>query len=241
MFNHPNPEYNDLLALLRRPGFARIHLDLLIGGQETDGWPIFHRGLLRDALGEATALKHVSVGTDSQDWGSGIYEGEGQPPSLRCLFPVDKWPELEHLGLRNFKIEQEDLVAILTDVSTTLRSLELSNLAFPSPNDERSSSPPQDWSTLLCAMRDKLGWQSRSVRARPKVSIGAATDSLNHVRHAWVDKQAMDDFLYNGGGNPFFRGAADRPGRRANVYNLMGRGATETDPLDESYAKPWDE
>jgi hypothetical protein len=238
IFNSPNPEYNDLLALLRRPGFARIHLDLLIGGQESQGWPIFHSGLLRDALGEAKALRHVSIGTDLYDWGNA--RGDRRPPSLRCLLPLNEWPELKHFGLRNFKIEQEDLIAILTDISTTLCSLELSNLEFPAPEDRRGSSPLQDWSTLLCTMRDKLGWQSRSVRARPVVRIGAATD-LNHLRHAWVDKQAIDAFLYNGGGNPFFMGAADRPGCAAGVHNLMGRGATETDPFDESYERPWDQ
>jgi hypothetical protein len=64
---------------------------------------------------------------------------------------------------------------------------------------------------------------------------------LNHLRHAWVNKQAIDAFLYNGGGSPFFMGAADRQGYTAGVYNLMGRGVTETDPFDESYERPWDQ
>ncbi|RMJ23857.1 hypothetical protein PHISP_05260 [Aspergillus sp. HF37] len=49
IFDGPCPEYHDLVALLRQPGFSRLDLALLVGAQQYEDWSSLRSGHLRRA------------------------------------------------------------------------------------------------------------------------------------------------------------------------------------------------
>ncbi|KAI0481362.1 hypothetical protein GGR56DRAFT_689071 [Xylariaceae sp. FL0804] len=59
----PCEEYNDLVQVLRQPGFRRLDLALLSTWQDRRNlnWSAFRSGLLERALGEATQVQHISL------------------------------------------------------------------------------------------------------------------------------------------------------------------------------------
>ncbi|KAJ9320821.1 CAZyme family GH18 [Paecilomyces variotii] len=174
IFDGPCEEYNNLVTLLRRPGFERIDLALTCNGQyyNDQRWSSFRNGHLLYALSQALDLKHVSLQTQI-DYSQ--VEGDGFPQSmqfaqhfvpLQTIMPIKKWQKLRHFGLSGFLVQSDDLISALSALPTTLRSIELSFLSF---TGERGN-----WHDLFTDMRSMLDWH-----------------------------RAANDFFYGEGANPF--------------------------------------
>ncbi|KAK4038019.1 hypothetical protein C8A01DRAFT_48313 [Parachaetomium inaequale] len=180
IFTEPCAEYNDLVTVLRRPGFRRLDLALLVGRQSyQEDWSASRSGLLRRALSEAPNIEHISLRTDETQKDS---DDSGAPDRhfvpRKSIFPVDKWLCLRHFGLSQFLVRQNDLLSLLAALPATLRSVELSCLIFLEGT----------YRGLLADMRDTLDWRGRGTRERPKVIVGLPADSISE-RTIWVDEQ----------------------------------------------------
>ncbi|TGJ86687.1 hypothetical protein E0Z10_g2121 [Xylaria hypoxylon] len=97
IFDLPCDDYDNFSTIIQQPGFTRLQLELLVGGQEYEGWPSFRNGLLRQALCKAMDLEHMTFWTDivsdpdaSSQLGAGGSMAHHIP--LRSIFPTDKWP-----------------------------------------------------------------------------------------------------------------------------------------------------
>lgn len=154
IFDAPCAEYHDLVSLLRRPGFARLELALLVGGQQYEDWSSFRSGHLRRALAEAQDLRHFRLTTDVEpNPDAAAIEISGSAIEhfipLRTVFPVDRWPHLQHFGLSGFLVVQSDVVALLMALPPTVRFVELSFLEFLDGGGNHQA--------MLEQMRNELG------------------------------------------------------------------------------------
>ncbi|KPM43235.1 hypothetical protein AK830_g3358 [Neonectria ditissima] len=225
IFDAPCKEYADLFTLLRKPGFRRVDLALLVGGQHRQGWLAFRNGQLQRALGSAADLEHVSLVTNAHyehvcyDWEDNTDE---HFVPLRSIFPADKWPKLRHFGLSGFIVRLSDVVSLLAALPPTLRSVELSFLHF---QDEHGSHRE-----LLQAMRDTLGWRERAVGNRPKVIMGwhPMGMCMGSGRAIWIDDE-VNAFIYEKGNNPFLGTHPD------GLY----QGGTERDVFEPAHERPY--
>lgn len=217
VFEEPNGDYENLVTLLRRPGFSRIDLALLADGEEHENWPSFRSGLLRNALSEAKDLQHVSLRTqvDMDQCGDATEPGTNdsveQFTPLRTIFPIENWQKLQHFGLSNFPVRQDDVLSLLAAMPPTLQSVDLSFLVFLGDGG--------NYRDLLTNMRDTLGWRERIVHQRPNTMIRIGTWNGGSTVNIWLDEE-VNRYLYDDGENPF---------GEAGV--LPGKGV-ERDPLD---------
>ncbi len=215
IFAEPCAEYDNLVALLLRPGFRRLDLALLTGEQSCRGWSAFRSGHLRRALSEAPGMEHISL--RSSESRPDEYRHLNNPPDyrfvpLRTIFPVETWPRLHHFELSQFPVRQNDLLSFLGTLPATLRPVELTCLLFQEGN----------YYDLLEGMRTTLTWRGRIEAERPKVTVGTM-EYVDMGRMVWVDK-AVDSFLYGDGANPFHEGEKNR--------NVLKDGVgIERDPL----------
>ncbi|KAJ9259365.1 hypothetical protein DTO207G8_928 [Paecilomyces variotii] len=200
IFDGPCEEYNNLVTLLRRPGFERIDLALTCNGQyyNDQRWSSFRNGHLLYALSQALDLKHVSLQTQI-DYSQ--VEGDGFPQSmqsaqhfvpLQTIMPIKKWQKLRHFGLSGFLVQSDDLISALSALPTTLRSIELSFLSF---TGERGN-----WHDLFTDMRSMLDWRERPTGERPLLKVHVPT--VGTMRYCCLDR-AANDFFYGEGANPF--------------------------------------
>lgn len=228
VFDEPCEEYEDFVALLRKPGFNRIDLGLLVSTQQDEGWPSFRSGHLKHALGEAKDLQHVSLCTDlGANQEIDVLEEESDVIPLRTIFPIDRWQQLQHLGISGFVVCQDDLISLLAALPASLLSVELSFLHFYGDGNYRN---------LLCDMRDKLGWRDRSASERPKVIIGGGGGGLVAVhvgRATWVEDE-VSEFLYGDGQNPF-----GREGDRFSPNQIRLGFGVERDEFELDFERPW--
>jgi hypothetical protein len=202
IFEGPCREYEDLVSLLRRPGFRRVDLALIVGGEAYEDWPSFRSGNLSQMLASAESLEHVALSTtvecdpaaDSEQGGNGHMRNL---IPVKSIFPVNKWPRLRHLKLSQFLVKQADVVDLLVALPETLRSVELSFLLFLDGGG--------NYRDMLDEMRERLGsWREREKSARPRVVIGI--EWRQHMvwtaRAIWVERE-VGEFLYGAGENPF--------------------------------------
>ncbi|KAH7193883.1 uncharacterized protein B0J16DRAFT_381765 [Fusarium flagelliforme] len=164
IFDQPCVEYNDLVNLLQRPGFSHLSLDLFTGCLEHEDWVSYRSGLLRAALRKAKDLRYICIRTTTDMRHLECLDFEDREEmgiSLSTMFPMDHWPQLEHFGLSGFMLDMNDLVEVLAALPASLRSVELSHLAFTREGD--------NYESFLVRMRDTLDWSSRP--ERPKVRI----------------------------------------------------------------------
>ncbi|CRG88258.1 hypothetical protein PISL3812_05286 [Talaromyces islandicus] len=118
-------EYDDLKALLIRPGFRRLDLALIVGGEGYRDWASFRNGNLTQMLAAARDLEHIALSTtveldpivDAEEGGAG--HTRNLIP-LKSIFPVDKWPRLRHLKLSRFLVLQADVVEFLASLPESL-------------------------------------------------------------------------------------------------------------------------
>ncbi|KAL2836873.1 hypothetical protein BJY01DRAFT_258587 [Aspergillus pseudoustus] len=194
VFEEPNTEYNDFATILRQPGFARLDLSLLVGGQEFTGWLCFRNRYLRRALEGAADLEHISLSTnvDFDPAADATVEGtagsRAQLVPLCTIFPVEQWCRLRHFALSNFLVDNDDLILFLSALPfATLRSIHLGLLHFV---DHGGS-----FHALLQDMRDKLDWRTRTrtrdvpPSARPSVSIAVPTTYLEIGHAIWLEEE----------------------------------------------------
>ncbi|KAK6065434.1 hypothetical protein SCUP234_12552 [Seiridium cupressi] len=212
VFDSSNEEYDNLVKIFQRPGFSRIDLALLAEGQQYQGWSSFRNGHLKSALGQATDLRRFSL--QNQVVQDQFYEENDKNfVPLKTLLPVEKWHKLRHFGLLNFLVKQDDLLALLASLPTSVRSVELGFFRFL---DRKS------FKDLLDGMRKTLDWGSRPVNERPVVTILCVEYATKLPwRYMWA-QDAVNDFLYRGAVNPFGTDG-DRPDQN--------RGAVIRDPF----------
>lgn len=165
IFDQPCQEYDDLVTMLQRPGFRRLDLDLFMGLNDLHDWKSFRSGLLRKALSEAKGLRHISIRATTN-----IVHGKAIPSlfpvvpdgpfPLRTVFPIRCWPKLEHFGISNIVVTQEDLLSFLAALPYCTRSVELSNLAWADEGEEDDEDEEADeggnYHSLLNEMRTRL-------------------------------------------------------------------------------------
>lgn len=227
IFDQPCTEYNDLVTLLQRPGFSHLSLDIFTGFLEHEDWISYKSGFLHDALAKAKDLKYISLRTttDIADGEPGQLHPEDVEKvdlSLSTIFPIHQWSQLEHFGLSGFILDLNDLIGVLAALPTSLRSVELSQLAFKGKEDV--------YENLLVKMRDTLDWSSRPEQERPKVHIiASANPSYREDQFVEVD-DAVYSFLYQGGENPF-------QGNGSIIYE--GRGGIRRDIFDPEFMAPY--
>ncbi|EHK20573.1 uncharacterized protein TRIVIDRAFT_48943 [Trichoderma virens Gv29-8] len=228
-FDKPCKEFDHLIAVLRRPGFRRLDLSLMVGAQSYYGWESFRNGRMRHALAEASSdLEHIHLRTDILK----NEDGRGQPGSgghaehfvpLRSIFPIECWPNLKHFGLSKFFVQQDDIIAFLSVLPKTIRVIELSFLYFLDGGG--------NYRDLLDEMRSTLGWQSRDIAERPKIIIGIEPSCSVIGRAIWLEED-LELFMYHGGPNPF------KAKLSPNVL-LQGHGGTERDEFQPDHERPW--
>lgn len=169
IFDQSCTEYDHFYTLMSRPGFRYLDLDLFTSMIEQYDWITYERRLLGDALARAKGMEHLSIRASTP-----IKDAECQhidPEELlerplfplRAVFPIDHWPRLQHFGISNFLVELDDLVDVLSCLPSTLRCVELINLAFRNID--------HGYGDLVREMLDKLDWRSRPVEERPKVHM----------------------------------------------------------------------
>ncbi|TQN64429.1 hypothetical protein CSHISOI_11019, partial [Colletotrichum shisoi] len=194
IFHAPEPcaEYDDLAAVIKKPGFTTLGLNLMVGSQDSNNYLAFRTGRLKQAL--VADLRHFTLETDEDE----NLERRPCPPHwsvdhfvpLRSIFPVESWKNLAHFGLSRFLVKQQDLLDFLAALPQTLRSLELSRLWFMKDNG--------NYRELLFGIRDDLGWQTRT--ARPRLLIREESHSMLGGRVIWLEDE-LQEFLYNDGDN----------------------------------------
>ncbi|KAK4076670.1 uncharacterized protein Triagg1_4273 [Trichoderma aggressivum f. europaeum] len=207
--------------LLQRPGFRRLDLALMAGQQEPGDWESLRNGRLRSALAEASDLEHFQLNTDigyhrTKDAGAHL-------ALLHDICPIVRRTKLRHFGLTRF-LSQRDLVASLSKLPASVRTVELNCLYFLSGDGT--------YRDLLDAMHESLDWKTRNAAARPKVTI--KPDRLDHGkvdgRTIWLEEEA-GKFLYEGGPNPFHQVLRDEV--------LPGHGGKLRDEFQPDLVHPW--
>ncbi|KNB18211.1 hypothetical protein FOXG_15832 [Fusarium oxysporum f. sp. lycopersici 4287] len=203
IFDQRCVEYDDLVTLLKRPGFRYLSLDLFTGLLEREDWESYKSGLLHDALAQAKDLEHICLRSTMEITGGSSEQLDGEEIEnyvfpLRTIFPIDQWPRLRNFGISHMLVQLDDLMELFSALPRTLRSVELSNLAWGSLTRRTRE--------LLRSMRDVLDWRSRPVEERHKVHMvvsGAAFgDGDKDGWYVEVD-DLVYSFMYGEGKNPF--------------------------------------
>ncbi|KFY93246.1 hypothetical protein V498_04518 [Pseudogymnoascus sp. VKM F-4517 (FW-2822)] len=162
VFEKENRTLSDFEAVLARPDFAHLQLDLMVNPHYTQA-DVFRSRLLKRALARASCrqgLKSLSLRTNIDMYRT-IDEYDWYVP-LTTIFTPTSYSRLQHFSLARFYVEQDDLLALLASMPKSLRSVELSMLEFI---DEKDS-----YRTLLWGIRDTLGWKERERRPTLVVS-----------------------------------------------------------------------
>jgi hypothetical protein len=199
VFEKENRTLSDFEAVLARPDFAHLQLDLMVDPHYTQA-DVFRSGLLKRALARASCgqgLKSLSLRTNI-DMYTTIDECDWYVP-LTTIFTPTSYSRLQHFGLARFYVEQDDLLALLASMPKTLRSVELSMLEFMGEKDS--------YRTLLWGIRDTLGWKERE----PRPTLVVSTDLSNPKpgQALWLEHE-LYSFLYENGSNPFGNDPATR-------------------------------
>lgn len=219
-------EYDDLALILRQPGFKRLDLPIMVHRiPRSDKQILVADGRFRNLLSEARQLQHFRLRLDNQpDYSS--------PPStyffpLQTLLPLSSWPRLRHFGLSNMTIHIPDLVAALAALPTTLRSVELSFLAFAPSSSFAENDACHE--VLLTEMKNRTDWASWKEGTRPQVTMGMAKVTNNVTgRGLWFSRE-IGEFLYEGKQNPF----------RSNKDILLPGVGWLSDEYDEEFTRPY--
>ncbi|KAF7881325.1 hypothetical protein EAF00_011998 [Botryotinia globosa] len=123
IFDESCEEYYNLVHLLRQPGFRRIDLALLDGGQDyVDDWSSSRGGHLKKIFEAAPDSEHVSLRIMA-DYGHINPDFEKYCITLQIIFPVDRWQRLQYFALSNFIVDRPDPLSLLGALLTTLRLL----------------------------------------------------------------------------------------------------------------------
>ncbi|KAF5679879.1 hypothetical protein FDENT_8593 [Fusarium denticulatum] len=203
--NRGTEEYKNFCDILKRPGFQKLHLSLLVGFYLAEEYEIYNERYLHDALYEATDMRYLSFHTDfatnRHSWTIDMY----QYTPLFDVFPIDRWQQLTYFGLSNVLVAQTDLIAFLSKLPQTVQTVELSFLTFME-GDGHSISLMED-------IRDKLDWKHRPLERRVKIFAKIFCYLSYYGRYICVDKE-VEEFVYNDGPQPF---QLRQPGNSSDV------------------------
>ncbi|KAK2595133.1 hypothetical protein QQS21_007159 [Conoideocrella luteorostrata] len=234
LLHQPCPELDNLTALIQTPGFRRLDLAVNLGGYGMHQLLEYRARYLHEALAKAVNLEHFSLrGTDSRRKYALCMANKEEREnislwlSLEDIFPVQRWSRLKHFGISKLWITQSDLLSLLASLPETLRSVELSFLAFQTRDDSYRS--------LLYKMRNGiiLDWRKRPEGQRPVVKIAVETHDYCAQGHVIRVDEAANAFLYGSGENPF---SDEHP---CSVIDGMGVVRSEIDPTyEETYTRP---
>ncbi|KAH7203302.1 hypothetical protein BKA60DRAFT_656597 [Fusarium oxysporum] len=228
IFDQRSTEYDDFVALLKRPGFRYLGLHLFTGLLEDNDWVSYKTGLLHDALAQATDLEHFSLRT-SMEVSHGapqqlVPDVEGHVFPMRTIFPIDHWPHLRYFRISHMLVDLDDFIDLLATLPPSLRSIELIHVAL--------GSPEQGYDDLLRAMRDILDWSSRPAQERPKVHmmVSALHDHVQGEGKFVEVDDVVHSYLYENGDNPF----------EDDKYVIWpGQGGVQRDIFNPDYVAPY--
>ncbi|PWY81739.1 hypothetical protein BO94DRAFT_425393, partial [Aspergillus sclerotioniger CBS 115572] len=203
IFEESCEEYDNLICLLRQPGFSRLDLALITDQQEDLDWYSFYNGRLRYALAQATQMRHISLTGNMKNhvvYANDSYNEDDNDTTshlipIRTIFPIEKWTNLQHFELSSFVITKDDMVSFLAALPKTICSIKLRRLNFFKKSDH--------WPGLLIDIRDKLHWRERDIKSRPKLTI--IIDKVLATPPWWAIwiEDEVSKFLYENGPNPF--------------------------------------
>jgi hypothetical protein len=115
------------------------------------------------------------------------------PIPLKEVLPIKEWPNLSHLALSRFSVDTSQLIDILKLAQSSLRSLNLEFIEFPS--DELCLTG------LLERMREELDWTKRDQPLKPTVTV--AMDGHRKWPGRFIKlSDEVASFLYGSGENP---------------------------------------
>ncbi|KAJ5413936.1 hypothetical protein N7509_000563 [Penicillium cosmopolitanum] len=219
---------NEPNSVLKNPGFRRLDISLLVGGEDESDlepcWRSFLNGRLHRALSEATEIEDFRLHATFDD--ELAYNDAYPLIPLRNIIPVEKWPNLRHFELSSFSISQDDCISFLGTLPKTIRSIELSMLDFLDDGC---------WYSMLEEIQRMVSegtlWRDLSTTCRPKITIGlSAVDGAPPTfgRAKWIEKEVRD-FVCGSGSNPF-----DEPG---SIDISYGTGVLK-DAFDPNFERP---
>jgi hypothetical protein len=188
IFDQPCEEYNHFAAIMKRPGFRRLHLSLLTGS--SGYWAGFQSGYFHQAVSLARELTDIYLSTT---FNLGSLSSLGDPPiPLKKVLPVMEWPNLCNLALSRFSVDTSELMDILKLLPSSLQSIELEFIEFPF--DESCLTG------LLERMREELNWAERD-QLKPTVTIAMEGHRRWPGRFIKLTDEVAS-FLYGSGENP---------------------------------------
>ncbi|KAJ5124228.1 uncharacterized protein N7515_008053 [Penicillium bovifimosum] len=216
IFDEPREEYDHFAAVLKKPGFRRLDMTLLVTDdlEEDYGacWRHLLNGRLRQALGEAKELEEFRLDATID---TALYRRGGYSAiPLQDLVPVEQWPKLRHFGISGFVISRDNCVSLLKTLPKSIRSIELSTLHFIN-DDENLYGLLEEIKRMVS---EGTLWGDRDAGSRPKITIGVPIGPVSCDRGlgVWIEKE-VEDFIYGEGANPIMdcgyrsRQCVDRP------------------------------
>ncbi|CAI7678653.1 unnamed protein product [Penicillium pancosmium] len=217
IFDQPCEEYNQFAAIMKRPGFQRLHLSLHSGSNGY--WTGFQSGLFCKAVSLAKGLTHVHLSTTFSNGTSPTTNDS--PIPLKDVLPMKEWPNLSHLALFRFIVDTPELIDILKLAPSSLRSLDLEFLEFAFTDQLCLAG-------LLERMREELDWAERDQSLKPTVTI-----AMRGYR-AWPGRfirlsDEVTSFLY---------GSGELPVDESDTHNPTQWCGTHYDLFEEEYTRP---
>lgn len=213
IFKEPCEEYDNFATVLKSPGFRRLDIALLVGGDDPlelePCWESFLNGRLRRALSEAKGMEDFRLHTTmkADPWGdTTAANGLGNGPidrliPLRRVIPVENWPRLRHLEISRFLVTQSDTISFLTALPKSVRSIKLSMLMFLDDSGDLSDLM-KEMRKMIC---ENTLWGDRGLAAKPKVTVGLPMAGNREFGRAhWIEKE-VQDFIYGNGKIPFLK------------------------------------
>lgn len=216
IFNRPCEEYNHFAAIMKRPGFQRLHLSLLTGS--SGDWAGFRSGYFHQAVSLAKELTHIYLSTTFND-GSGS-SMKDPPIPLKEVLPIKEWPNLCHLALSRFSVDTSELINILKLVPSSLWCIGLEFIQFPF--DEFCLTG------LLERMREELNWAERDQLLKPTVTIAMAGHRMWPGRFIKLTDEVAS----------FFYGSGENPVDGADTRSPKDGWGTNHDLFEAQYTRP---
>ncbi|KAJ4072973.1 hypothetical protein NW756_014437 [Fusarium oxysporum] len=188
--NRGTEEYTNFCDMVKRPGLQKLQLSLLVSLYIGEEYEIYDQGYLRDALSEATDMRHFSFHTDFGTNRCSWIVDMHQYTSLFDVFPIHRWQKLTHFGLSNVVVAQNDFINFLSKLPPIVLTVELSFLTFMEGEGHYIS--------LMEDIHDKLDWKHRPVEERIRIYAKIFCYLSYYGRYICLDKE-VEEFVYKNG------------------------------------------